>query len=76
MIAGRRVAQGSAFRSPFTGHRAIGKLDEVESILNVAGKLVERAKFAGVKLACHTTIQDRQRLSSNVLAELEKLKEA
>src|ERR1039458_9659097 len=75
-IKGRRMAEGGAFRPPLAGDRAIGKLDQVERVLNERVKLVERAQLGGVELAGHAAVQNGQRLRADVLAQLEELEEA
>ena len=66
--------------SPCRVHVAIGKLDEVEAVLDIRVKLVHRHVSAllvpVLELACHTHVEHWQRLGTDVLRELEELKES
>ena len=62
--------------APGAGSRAVGKLDQVQRVLDIRLKLVQRRQFAGVELAGHAAIQNRQRLRADVLAQLEELEKA
>ena len=57
--------------SPCGVHVAIGKLDEVEAVLDIWVKLVHRYMCAllvpVLELACHTHVEHRQRLCTDVL---------
>ena len=55
---------------------AVGELDQVERVLNVGPQFVERHQLAGVELAGHAAVEDRQRLRADVLRELKEFEEA
>ena len=56
-------------------HRPVGELDQIERVLDVRDRAVQRRQLAGVELAGHAAVEDRQRLGADVLAELEVLEE-
>src|SRR5574344_1765489 len=66
--------------SPCRVHVAIGKLDEVEAVLDIWVELVHRHMCAllvpVLELACHTYVEHWQRLCTYILRELEELKES
>src|SRR5664280_2645941 len=70
------MSERRALRAPSGVRRAVGKFNQVQRVLNVRPKFVERTKFAGVELAGHAAVDDGQRFGADVLAQLEKLKEA
>ena len=61
---------------PSGRRRAVGELDQVERVLDVRVELVDRHELAGVELAGHAAVEDRQRLGADVLRQLEVLEEA
>ena len=65
-----------ALRAPGARRRPVGELDEIERVLDVGVELIERRQLAGVELAGHPAVEDRQRLGADVLGELEVLVEA
>ena len=70
------MAQRRAFCAPDGIRRAVGKLDQIQRVLDERVKPVERTEFSGVELAGHAAVQDRQRLRADVFAHLEEFKEA
>src|SRR5262252_5164665 len=75
-VEGAGVAHRSAFCAPAAGSWPVGELNQIERILNVGIELLQRTEFAGVKLAGHPAIQNRQWLGTDVFAQLEKLEKA
>ena len=81
-VEGLGMAHVGTHLAPFCRDVAIGKLHEVEGILYIVIQLVDRhvnARLRGVRvleLATQTTGNDGQRLTAEVLAELEELEEA
>ena len=81
-VEGLRVAHVGTNLAPRRRDVTIGKLYEVESILDVAVKLVERYVDTGLRgvrileLAAEAARDDRQWLASEVLAEQEELEES
>jgi hypothetical protein len=70
------MAQGGALGAPGGIGIAIGELDQVQRILNVRLQLVQGAQLAGIELAGHAAIQNRQRLRADVFAQLKVFVEA
>ena len=75
-----RVSHFGAFASPYGRGVAVGKLNEVETVLDVGLELVQGDMCFRVVpvlvLACHAHIEHRQRLGTDVFGKLEVLEEA
>ena len=77
-VEGCGVAHLGALLAPFRVDVAIGKLDEVEAVLDVGVELVHRGVGVGsvLELAGQSDAQHGQRLGADVLREEEELIEA
>ena len=75
-LNGLRVPHRRAAAAPGRVDRAVGELDQIQRVLDVRIQLLERGQFAGIELAGHAAVQDRQRLRPDVFAELEEFEKA
>ena len=80
-VEGLGMTHVGTYLTPFRVDRTIGKLHQVESILNIAVEIVECYVYTGLRwirvleLTAQSAADDGQRLTAEVLAELEKLEE-
>src|SRR5687768_11637265 len=68
-VEGRRMPHRGAFPPPDAGGSGIGKFNQVEGVLYVMVEVVKWSQFAGIELASHAAIENRQGFGSNVFAE-------
>src|SRR5258708_37037955 len=75
-VEGRGVSHLGADLAPWRTWRAVGKLDEVERVLNVLMNFFELGGLAGVELAGHAAVEDGERAGADGFRRLEGVVEA
>src|SRR5687767_16014405 len=63
------MAHLRALSTPFRICGRIRKFDQIDRILNVVVQVFKRRQLAGIKLASHTAVQNRQWFRTDVFAQ-------